>query len=76
MRAPSLSALLSLKLLQNLLLPFSAEARKCLQDKGWSGAFLGGNYVVGVALGRCVEGAQETADEVAAWLGKDAAVAR
>ena len=33
-----------------------ARARAALAERGWSGAFLGGNYVVGVALGRCVEG--------------------
>jgi len=45
-----------------------ARARAGLAERGWSGAFLGGNYVVGVALGRCVEGAYETATEVAKWL--------
>lgn len=45
-----------------------ARARDALAHKGWDGAFLGGNYATGVALGRCVEGAHEQADEVAAWL--------
>ena len=45
-----------------------AAARAGLASKGWDGAFLGGNYVVGVALGRCVEGAYETAADVASWL--------
>jgi oxygen-dependent protoporphyrinogen oxidase len=51
-----------------------AAARRGLADRGWSGAFLGGNYVVGVALGRCVEGAYETAAEVAQWLESAAPV--
>ena len=45
-----------------------AKARDALATRGWSGAFLGGNYAAGVALGRCVEGAYESAAEVAAWL--------
>jgi hypothetical protein len=45
-----------------------AKARKGLEERGWRGAFLGGNYAAGVALGRCVEGAYESAAEVAAWL--------
>lgn len=53
-----------------------AAARRGLEQRGWAGAFLGGNYVVGVALGRCVEGAFETAAEVAGWLKAAAPVAR
>ena len=44
------------------------KARAALAERGWAGAFLGGNYAAGVALGRCVEGAQESAAEVAGWL--------
>ncbi|KAJ6404263.1 hypothetical protein OIU84_012446 [Salix udensis] len=35
-------------------------ARDALKAKGLQGLFLGGNYVSGVALGRCVEGAYES----------------
>jgi oxygen-dependent protoporphyrinogen oxidase len=45
-----------------------ARARDALASRGWSGTFLGGNYAAGVALGRCVEGAYESAAEVATWL--------
>lgn len=45
-----------------------ARAREALASRGWAGAFLGGNYAAGVALGRCVEGAYESAAEVATWL--------
>ncbi|MCO5549221.1 hypothetical protein L7F22_002687 [Adiantum nelumboides] len=41
------------------------DARKALDNSGLEGLFLGGNYVVGVALGRCVEGAYESADSIA-----------
>eukprot|EP00245_Coleochaete_scutata_P000382 TRINITY_DN10491_c0_g1_i1.p1 TRINITY_DN10491_c0_g1~~TRINITY_DN10491_c0_g1_i1.p1 ORF type:complete len:578 (+),score=114.92 TRINITY_DN10491_c0_g1_i1:141-1874(+) len=44
------------------------EAKSSLASSGLQGLFLGGNYVCGVALGRCVEGAYESAAEVAAFL--------
>ena len=44
------------------------RAREALRGAGWAGAFLGGNYAAGVALGRCVEAAYESAAEVAAFL--------
>lgn len=34
------------------------------------GLFLGGNYVTGVALGRCVEGAYDVAAEVANFVSR------
>ncbi|KAJ4967683.1 hypothetical protein NE237_014384 [Protea cynaroides] len=43
-------------------------AKDALRDSGFEGLFLGGNYVSGVALGRCVEGAFESADEVSKFL--------
>ncbi|KAK9086168.1 hypothetical protein Syun_028562 [Stephania yunnanensis] len=43
-------------------------AQSGLRDKGLGGVFLRGNYVSGVALGRCVEGAYETAAEVYNYL--------
>ncbi|CAK8572648.1 unnamed protein product [Lathyrus sativus] len=39
-------------------------AKASLNNTGFEGLFLGGNYVSGVALGRCVEGAYELAAEV------------
>ncbi|KAJ1397985.1 Protoporphyrinogen oxidase [Sesbania bispinosa] len=39
-------------------------AKASLKNTGYEGLFLGGNYVSGVALGRCVEGAYEVAAEV------------
>ncbi|KAM7276555.1 hypothetical protein ACFE04_018421 [Oxalis oulophora] len=45
-------------------------AKNSLSDNGFQGLFLGGNYVSGVALGRCVEGAYEVAAEVTDFLSK------
>ncbi|XP_050237964.1 protoporphyrinogen oxidase 1, chloroplastic [Mercurialis annua] len=45
-------------------------AKGALRDTGLEGLFLGGNYVSGVALGRCVEGAYEVADEVTNFLSQ------
>ncbi|XP_042483345.1 protoporphyrinogen oxidase 1, chloroplastic-like [Macadamia integrifolia] len=45
-------------------------AKGALRDGGFQGLFLGGNYVSGVALGRCVEGAYENADEVSSFLSE------
>ncbi|MCO5567269.1 hypothetical protein L7F22_020959 [Adiantum nelumboides] len=46
------------------------DARKALDSSGLEGLFLGGNYVVGVALGRCVEGAYESADSISQYFKK------
>eukprot|EP00850_Spirogloea_muscicola_P018446 SM000169S02701 [mRNA] locus=s169:12678:15510:+ [translate_table: standard] len=48
------------------------EARQGLKDAGLDGLLLGGNYVAGVALGRCVEAAYESAAEVASMASKTA----
>ncbi|XP_020254374.1 protoporphyrinogen oxidase, chloroplastic [Asparagus officinalis] len=45
-------------------------AKSSLRKGGFEGLFLGGNYVAGVALGRCVEGAYESASEVSEFLSK------
>lgn len=45
-------------------------AKSALARGGCSGLFLGGNYVAGVALGRCIEGAYESASEVSDFLTK------
>ncbi|XP_059311736.1 protoporphyrinogen oxidase, chloroplastic [Lycium ferocissimum] len=45
-------------------------AKAALSDNGLDGLFLGGNYVSGVALGRCVEGAYEIASDVTGFLSK------
>ncbi len=44
------------------------DARKGLDESGLEGVFLGGNYVVGVALGRCVEGAYESAQVISDYI--------
>lgn len=44
------------------------DARKGLEESGLEGVFLGGNYVVGVALGRCVEGAYESAQVISDYI--------
>ncbi|XXG84717.1 hypothetical protein AAC387_Pa10g2174 [Persea americana] len=46
------------------------SAKAALRDCGLEGLFLGGNYVSGVALGRCVEGAYESATEISNFLGR------
>lgn len=45
-------------------------AKSSLHKGGFEGLFLGGNYVAGVALGRCVEGAYESASEISEFLTK------
>ncbi|XP_068303977.1 protoporphyrinogen oxidase 1, chloroplastic-like [Pyrus communis] len=45
-------------------------AKAGLSDTGTQGLFLGGNYVTGVALGRCVEGAYDVAADVANFVSK------
>ncbi|KAM7495751.1 hypothetical protein LguiA_020165 [Lonicera macranthoides] len=46
------------------------SAKSALRDAGFQGMFLGGNFVSGVALGRCVEGAYEIAAEVTDFLSR------
>ena len=45
-------------------------AKEELVEAGWDGLLLGGNYVAGVALGKCVEYAYTFAGEVAEHLRK------
>ncbi|WVZ71530.1 hypothetical protein U9M48_020105 [Paspalum notatum var. saurae] len=45
-------------------------AKSALDQGGYDGLFLGGNYVAGVALGRCVEGAYESASQISDFLTK------
>lgn len=45
-------------------------AKSALSRGGLDGLILGGNYVAGVALGRCVEGAYDTAAQVSSFLSK------
>ena len=46
------------------------DARKALDDAGLESLFLGGNYVVGVSLGQCVEGAYECAKSISRFFRK------
>lgn len=46
------------------------NARTALSNGGFKGLFLGGNYVSGVALGRCVEGAYDVAAELTDYLSQ------
>ncbi|KAJ4914697.1 hypothetical protein Rs2_00247 [Raphanus sativus] len=45
-------------------------AKASLSSSGHEGIFLGGNYVAGVALGRCVECAYETATQVNDFMSR------
>nr|ABD52324.1 plastid protoporphyrinogen oxidase [Amaranthus tuberculatus] len=45
-------------------------AKAGLANAGQKGLFLGGNYVSGVALGRCIEGAYDSASEVVDFLSQ------
>ncbi|XP_047970860.1 protoporphyrinogen oxidase 1, chloroplastic [Salvia hispanica] len=47
------------------------SARTALSNGGFEGLFLGGNFVSGVALGRCVEGAYEVAADVSKFLSEN-----
>ena len=42
-----------------------SQVRSALNDSGWQNLLLGGNYVSGVALGRCVEYSFDFAAEIA-----------
>ena len=44
------------------------EIKQDLAEAGWDGVKLGGNYVAGVALGKCVEFGYTFADQVADYL--------
>ena len=39
-----------------------------MAEAGWDGVQLGGNFVAGVALGKCVEFGYEYADQIAGYL--------
>ena len=45
-------------------------AREALKDNGLDGIVLAGNYVHGVALGKCIEGGYATAKEVSDKLAE------
>jgi len=44
--------------------------KRSMADAGLEGVLLGGNYVAGVALGKCVEFGYEFAEQVAGYVGK------
>uniref|UniRef100_A0A7N0V7C0 Protoporphyrinogen oxidase n=1 Tax=Kalanchoe fedtschenkoi TaxID=63787 RepID=A0A7N0V7C0_KALFE len=46
------------------------STKAALQRDGLQGLFLAGNYVTGVALGKCVEGAYEITTEVVSFLSR------
>lgn len=46
------------------------SAKEALKAANCEGLFLGGNYVVGVALGRCVEGAYESAQAISQYVSQ------
>ena len=46
------------------------DAHKALDDSGLDGLFLGGNYVIGVTLSQCVEGAYECAQSISQFSRK------
>uniref|UniRef100_A0A061S6R9 Protoporphyrinogen oxidase n=1 Tax=Tetraselmis sp. GSL018 TaxID=582737 RepID=A0A061S6R9_9CHLO len=56
------------------------RAAEGLKEAGWPGVHLGGNYVCGVALGKCVEYASEYAEQIVGQVSeavqKDKAVAK
>lgn len=51
------------------------EIKADLAEAGWEGVKLGGNYVAGVALGKCVEFGYDFATEVATYLEQQQAPA-
>jgi hypothetical protein len=67
--------LLSLPLSLTLNIPLSLLRLQGLADAGLNGVLLGGNYVAGVALGKCVEYGYEFADQVAKYLSTNTAAA-
>ena len=44
------------------------EIKQDLAEAGWDGVKLGGNYVAGVALGKCVEFGYTFADQISDYL--------
>ena len=50
-------------------------AKEDLAGAGYGGILLGGNYVAGVALGKCVEYGYEYANEIAKYLKDETAAA-
>lgn len=48
-------------------------AQQQMREAGFDGCLLGGNYVAGVALGKCVEYGYEYAGRVAAYLQSSSA---
>ncbi|KAI3427137.1 hypothetical protein D9Q98_007074 [Chlorella vulgaris] len=50
-------------------------AQQDLRSSGWDGVLLGGNYVAGVALGKCIEYGYTFADQVVAQLQKQSKAA-
>ena len=51
-------------------------AKEDLAYAGLGGVLLGGNYVAGVALGKCVEYGYEYAKEIAKYLKSESSVAQ
>ena len=51
-------------------------AKEDMVDAGLGGVLLGGNYVAGVALGKCVEYGYEYAREIAAYLQDEKSAAQ
>ena len=51
-------------------------AKEDLASAGYGGILLGGNYVAGVALGKCVEYGYEYANEIVKYLREETAVAQ
>ena len=47
------------------------RAKTALAESGWEGLQLGGNYVCGVALGKCVEYADEYAENITSYLTQE-----
>jgi oxygen-dependent protoporphyrinogen oxidase len=50
------------------------DVQSALDNAGLDGIFLGGNYVSGVALGRCVESAYEFAESISQFSRKISSV--
>ena len=56
--------------------PSLQGAKEDLASAGYGGILLGGNYVAGVALGKCVEYGYEYAKEIAKYLNDETAAAQ